>query len=102
MGADGAAVARSRRAVPSATGWASSGATSSDTMTSSLVRTSTENFASAIVSEFGEPVLLLPEPEHPIDEAVMEEEDRIESGRVVLAHVAVRLGDRRPVEPGPS
>ena len=38
-------------------------------------------------------VPLLPQPEHAIDVAIVEEEDRIEGGRVVLAHVGVRAGD---------
>ena len=45
----------------------------------------------------GAAVPLLPDPEHAIHEAVMEEEDRIETRGVVLAHVAVRPVDRRAV-----
>lgn len=42
----------------------------------------------------GGSVPLLPEPEHPVDEAVMEVEDGIESGCAVFAHVAVGAVDR--------
>ena len=46
----------------------------------------------------GESVLLLPEPEHPIDEAVVKEEDRIESSGVVFTHVTVGSTNRRGIE----
>ena len=39
----------------------------------------------------------LPGPEHVVDEAMVKEEDGIEPGGVVLAHVAVRAGDRREI-----
>ena len=49
------------------------------------------------VEGVGSCVPLLPDPEHIIDEAMMEEEDGIEPCRVVLTHVAVRTGNRRVV-----
>lgn len=46
----------------------------------------------------GVAILLLPQPEDAIDKAVMEEEDRIQSGSIVLAHVTVCAINRRRVE----
>ena len=45
----------------------------------------------------GKPVLLLPQPEHAVHEAVVEEEDRIETGRVVFAHITIGPLDRRAI-----
>ena len=42
-------------------------------------------------------MFLLPKPEHAIDEAMVEEKDRIQPSRVVLAHVPVRARNRRVI-----
>src|SRR5262249_40011529 len=39
----------------------------------------------------------LPDPEHIVDEAMVKEKDRDKPRRVILAHVAVRAGDRREI-----
>ena len=46
-------------------------------------------YSGMIVQTIGIAVLLLPQPEQAVHVAVMEEENRIESRRVVFTHVAV-------------
>jgi hypothetical protein len=38
-------------------------------------------------------VVLLPQPKHAVHVAVMEEEDRIHAGGVILTHVAICISD---------